>query len=798
MAVLLILTSAVSADSAVVAVWKSVVERSWPFRSPGSIVEVSAGSMAPDGTGGAFRYAGLTVEEVAAVLRYSESFSWIGQYAVDEAVVGHTADAGSHLVGLVGRGLFDSLGTAVPVVGRSFVPEDHLAGGSVSGVLALNQAQPVVVLSHSLWTSAFAGSSEIVGQQISIGGEPFRVVGVMPADFFFPAPRVAMWIPLRDDSGSADYRLRGVARPTLGRLRPAAAAAAAADEVDAILRTADLFIRRGELRVLIDRFGERSVATVRPVLGMLRVGGWLFALAAAMSCAALRLSRAASDRGAAETRVVLGASRVDEVAGAALRVATLAGLSAAGAGVATPYLLRSFRRLGSWSPVAEEAGAGPEVLVSALGSAVLIATIAEVPAMVERFRLRRSPLAPRPLWDVSGHRTLRVLLVVGTSAATVALTLTTLLGTNARALLAGRDGYADSNLVQISVDFAGSSADENARHEEKVRALEHAAERLTALSAVAAVGYADVLPDQPGPTVRRGRPQTDRRDPVILGGARRIRGVSPGLFGVIGVALLEGRGFRRSDDPPAERVAVVDRNLVTHSETPVQLDRFEEISTFGEARVVGITEPVREFPSGVSTPVVYVPISWERRGRTRMRRAELIARLHEDPSDERVVALAAAAASADPLLRVRRAETVRDRRLRGLGTSVLAGAALGAFTVAGLLLAVFGAVGNVLDEGVSRRGATAVRRALGASEEDVVWEALRRTVLALVAGVGSGGILGFVASRLVANRVPWVETGDPFIYLVPVAVVILLGGAASLWSAHRAVRSEPWAALTSL
>ena len=129
---------------------------------------------------------------------------------------------------------------------------------------------------------------------------------------------------------------------------------------------------------------------------------------------------------------------------------------------------------------------------------------------------------------------------------------------------------------------------------------------------------------------------------------------------------------------------------------------------------------------------------------------------------------------------------------------VLAGAALGAFGVAGLLLAALGVVGNVLDEAAASRRSTAIRRALGASENEVVRETLRRTATALTTGVGLGAFLGFIASRLVANRVIWGETGDPLIYLAPVATVLPLGGAAALLAARRGVRAEPWTALRSL
>ena len=150
-------------------------------------------------------------------------------------------------------------------------------------------------------------------------------------------------------------------------------------------------------------------------------------------------------------------------------------------------------------------------------------------------------------------------------------------------------------------------------------------------------------------------------DPVALGRVRRIRAVSPGLFGVLGIPVREGRGFHPSDDPPGERVIVVDRNLVTHSAGPERIDGFEEIDG-GDVRVVGITEPVREFPSGASTPVAYHPIAWKPGGRSELRRAQLVARLRSPPSEEQVESLAAAVSAADPLLRVRCAETVRQRR----------------------------------------------------------------------------------------------------------------------------------------
>lgn len=802
-AVLVVLAAAITADLSVVAVWDSVVERSWPYRSPQEVVEIRVVNTNP-GAAGARRSSGLNDEEIAAIRRESASFSWVGSHSFAEVVPGDRTGRRSYTVGVLGEGLLDMLGTA-PALGRLFAPEDHVAPTRVArGATRLSRmGQPVALLSHSLWSSAFAASPEVVGSEILLDGAPVRVLGVMPPGFFFPTPLTSLWMPMRRPAPGGGEIGRAIAwYSAIGRLAPGRSPAEAAAEVATILRhTETAFAVRWYpgARVVVEPIGEARTAGVRPLLALLRAGGWLFALAAAVSCTGLRLSRTAAERSATETRFVLGASLAEELSGAGLRIVAVAGLASGAAAFAAPYLLEWFRRFATPAAFSEDWVVGPAALLSGLGAAALITALAEIPALAARLRLRRNPRRPRSAGDAGGRRTLRLMLVVGTAAATVALTLTALLGMNARGLFAGRGGYPDTNLVQLSVDFQGRSSSARALHHEKIAALESGADRLRRLEAVESVGYADTLPDDrsgrtvaAGPTERQVDPRTRPAGP-----ARRLRWVSADLLGVLGILLREGRGIGAADRPPAEPVVVVDRNYETHSDDPVRLQEVRGFRGIGAARVVGIAEPVREFPSGASIPVAYQHIAREPSG-PGLRRAELVARLHETPTPERVAALAAVVETADPVLRVRWAETVRERRLRFLGTGVLAGAALGAFAVAGLLLAVFGAVGSVLDQAAAQRKATAIRRALGASEDDVVWETTRRTAYTLLAGAGLGGFSGFVASRLVANRIPWVETGDPLIYLVPVAAVLLLGGAASLWSARHAVRSDPWAQLASL
>ena len=87
----------------------------------------------------------------------------------------------------MGDGMFDLLGIP-PLLGRTFQPDDFQAG-----------KDHILVLSHKLWQRAFGGDAKIVGQQITLSGESFSVVGVMPPEFQFPpfwSTRAEMWAPL--------------------------------------------------------------------------------------------------------------------------------------------------------------------------------------------------------------------------------------------------------------------------------------------------------------------------------------------------------------------------------------------------------------------------------------------------------------------------------------------------------------------------------------------------------------------------------------------------------------------------
>ncbi|HEX3155150.1 MAG TPA: ABC transporter permease [Candidatus Angelobacter sp.] len=110
--------------------------------------------------------------------------------------------------GRVSWNFFDALG-AKPMLGRSFTPDDDRAG-----------APRVVILDYGFWQSRYAGDRNIVGHKITINGEPYVIIGVMPANFQFPLVGIAnLWVPLalsdkeRADRASSSLTAFGVLKP---------------------------------------------------------------------------------------------------------------------------------------------------------------------------------------------------------------------------------------------------------------------------------------------------------------------------------------------------------------------------------------------------------------------------------------------------------------------------------------------------------------------------------------------------------------------------------------------------------
>ena len=104
----------------------------------------------------------------------------------------------------VTEGYFRLFGAPM-MLGRTFTPQEDSPNGG-----------KVVVLSYGLWQRRFGGNPQIVGSAISLGNEPYTVVGVVGKNFDTD-PAADLWLPFQFDPNSNDQAHYFIAA---GRLKP--------------------------------------------------------------------------------------------------------------------------------------------------------------------------------------------------------------------------------------------------------------------------------------------------------------------------------------------------------------------------------------------------------------------------------------------------------------------------------------------------------------------------------------------------------------------------------------------------
>jgi predicted permease len=680
---------------------------------------------------------------------------------------------------LVTGNYFELLGVQ-PEVGRFFQATDEHGPNSA----------PYVVLSHSLWRSAFNADPGVVGTTVRLDKEPFTVVGVAPAQFHGTEKFVwpEYWIPIVN-LGEEQLHHRDLLSVTvLGRLKPGVTPQQATENLNAI--AAQMAKEHPEtdsglpLRLVRPGLFADNGDVIRGFLHGVTGLALLVLVAACANLASLFAARAADRSRELALRVALGASRwrlVRQLMTEAMVVSMLGGA----AGLVTASLL--LRALDRWQSPYGQAAVSVDAWVY-----LAAVTFSLVSALLFGMIPARQVWQTSPLQGMKGgaaepmplHRfALRDLLLGAQIAICMLLVTASLVAVRGMVrMLHAPLGIQPQGVMLAEMDLSLVEPGGDVPLERKKAMIE----AVRNIPGVATVGTVNRLPLTGGlrgvPVFPPGTTEFTLDNSVL---APYVFTVSPGYLEAAGTRLRRGRDFSWQDTTRTPFVAIVNETFARKmwGDTPAIGQRF--ILRGHLTEVVGVAEDgkyhnMQESPQ----PVVFASLSQNEEGNVifvaRSRRA----------TNEIAATLERTLSGLEPNTEIK----VQSWPVALGGMFFPARAATISLGVMGLLaamLAVTGIFGLAAYNVTRRMKELGIRVALGARTKYVLSAAVGRPIVLL--GVGSlvGLLLGVFASRLLGQIVYQANPMDPVVLGGAVLTMALLGIAASAIPALRALAVDP-------
>jgi putative ABC transport system permease protein len=685
-----------------------------------------------------------------------------------------------------------------PLLGRDFLAEEDRPGG-----------RRVVVLSHRLWVRRFGADPHVLGRALQLSGETYTVVGVMPADFRFPSV-AELWTPFAFDPAStseANYF------QLVGRLRDGIAPATANATARALTRS---FAAAFPLELSPDEvFGtsplqERLYGRVRPALLVLLAAVGAVLLIACVNVANLQLARAAARQREIAIRTALGAGwwRI-------VRQLLTESMLLALAGGAAGLLLGAacIRPLLAMSPIQVDRLAQPGIDGRVLAFTLLVSLTSGmvfglVPALQPARRNLHEPLKEggNRTTGSAGRQWLRRSLVVSEVAlALILITAASLLVHSFVGLLRQEPGFDAGHVVTMKLSLPPARYGSAAAAE---RFSSQLIERLEAVPGVRAAAITTTMPLEGGPDLsfkivgRKGGGEDGKGDYDA-----NFRAISPGIFRVLRIPVVRGRGFTAADRLGAPLVALINQEAARRcfpNEDPVGQRIFigedvKDIGDRGPRTIVGVVGDTRD--DGLDRPlpaILYVPLGQLADPLVAMFFKLLpvsVAMRTAADSPAIVTAAKKQVWAIDPTQPINDVKTMAEIRDASLGTRRFTTTLLGLLALLALILAAVGIYGVLSYLVEQRTREIGVRLALGATSAQVQRLVLRQGMGAVAIGIvlGLGGALA--VTRLLGGLLVGVTARDPLSFLVTPAVLAAIAVLAASIPAHRASRLDPLVAL---
>jgi len=774
----------IGANTAIFTVVNAALLRSLPYREPDRLVHLWETNQQQN----------IDQREAS----YPDYLDWKTQTQSLDSVAGYNAGGATltergapEQIGAarVTSNFFDLLGVE-PVLGRAFLPGEDRPGG-----------ERIAILSHGLWQRSFAGDPNVLGQSVTLNGNAYTIVGVLPARFqFAKAGMTDVWLPLNPGDWQVSRRYMHWLK-VIGRLKPGVTREQAQDDMTVIGHRIEQENPQSHTAtgIRVVSLHDEIVGPVKPLLLVLLGAVGFVLLIACANVANLLLARAAGRRKEVAIRAALGASR-SRLIRQFLTEALVLALAGGAAGLlwaewGVRLLVAAIpRSLINFMPYLE----GLTIDFKVLGFTCAVTLLTGVvfglaPALQSAKHSLQEAMTEGGRASAGSTRArLRALLVISE----VALALVLLVGAGLMLasfmrLLKVDPGFDPNNLLtfQLTLPYKTYSDDHRA-----VAFHEQLLQRIEALPGVKSAATVSVLPLVGGNTGHffiEGQPRPAPGTEIEA----NIRTVSASYFRTMSIPLVKGRNFTEADRQGSPSVVMINRTLADlafpdrdpigqHITFTFTGDtRWQIVGVAGDEKVVSL--------DARTTPIIYFAYLQDLE-----RYMSVVARTASDPASL-VGAIRREVQTLDPDLPLNSPATMEQVISNSQAAFVRRYPALliGVFAMVALLLAAIGIYGVVSYSVTQRTHEIGIRMALGARRRDVLALVIRQGASLILAGVSTGVIAALALTRFLSSLLFGVSATDPATFAMLSAVLAAIGLLACYIPARRATKVDPMIAL---
>jgi putative ABC transport system permease protein len=689
----------------------------------------------------------------------------------------------------VSANLFDLLGVP-PFVGRTFVPDDDRAGAHV------------LLLSYSLWQRRFGSDPSIIGRAVTLNGESYTVIGVMPRGVHLPGYgnwNDQLWVPIAFSSEEKTERGNHFL-DVIARIKPGINRKQAQAEMETIAaRLAKEYPKYNtQIGATVTPLHEEIVGDIKPALLILlgAVGFVLFIACA--NVANLLLARAAVREKEIALRIALGASR-SRLTRQFLTESVL--LALLGGGFGLLLALAGIRVLKTFIPATISQTQTINIDAKVVVFTALVALLTGIvfglaPAMNALHSNLNDSLKEGGRDSAAGSKgnRLRNLLVIGEVAVSFILLIGAGLLINSFLHLRNLDpGFRADHLLTMRVDLSELKYPDGERRAEF---FDEVLRRLRSLPGLESAAVAANLPftyngDSTTIAVEGIPDPPPAHWPDVI-----YRAIGSGYFTTMGIPMIRGRDFTDQDRGDSKKVVVISEKTAQHywpGEDPIgkRLKPGATTSDIPWREVIGVVKDVRQ-NDFIAQPKMQMYLPY--RQMKDLAANALVVRTSVEP-----MSLATSVRNAiwtvdkdQPVANIDTMDHIVSEAIARQRFSMLL---LGVFAALALLLAAVGIYGVMSYSVAQRRHEIGIRIALGAQRADVLRMTMKQGLKLVALGLLIGLASAFVLTRVMASLLFGISATDPATFASICVVLLGVAALANYIPALRATKVDPIVAL---